>query len=192
MTVNMMGPSEHDYLNSYESAVVQLRASPHSRELQHQAVLALARMGSLDFALSEYQRYGLADVRHHEDIMSLGGRLSKDLYLRATGKDATKHALNSAQKYEAAYHDTHGYYSGINSATMALLAGMPQEVIKERATLIQKALPPTENLSPTEYYFIEATRAECFLLLGKPQTAKETLQIAIQHDPLNFTATQQR
>ena len=188
MTVNMMGPSEHDYFKSYENAITQLQAAPDDRELQHQAVLALARIGSLDFALAEYERYGLVKIRHHEDIMALGGRLSKDLYLTASGKTAKAHALNAAQKYEAAYNDTQGYYSGVNSATMALLAGMPENMINDRARLIEQALPPIENLTPTHYYFIEATRAECFLLLGEHDNAHESLRRAFEFDPLNYTA----
>jgi len=79
MNFQMIERSLHDYIGSYESAVMKLQLSPDDRALQHQAVLALARMGALDLALSEYERYGLSNVRHHEDIMALGARLSKDL-----------------------------------------------------------------------------------------------------------------
>jgi len=37
----------------------------------------------------------------------------------AKGAAAKQHSLNSAQQYEVAYKETEGYYSGINSATMA-------------------------------------------------------------------------
>ena len=77
----MMVPTEDDYLKIYENAVLELETAPNDRNLQYRAVLALARMGSPDFALSEYERYDLSNLRHHEDIMALGGRLSKDLYL---------------------------------------------------------------------------------------------------------------
>lgn len=188
ITVIMMVPTEDDYLKIYENAVLELETAPNDRNLQYRAVLALARMGSPDFALSEYERYDLSNLRHHEDIMALGGRLSKDLYLTTTGQTATQHALNSAQQYEAAYQDTQGYYSGINSATMALLGGMPEEVVKDRARLIKKTLPATKNLTPTDYYFIEASRAESFLLLGDEESAHKSLRRAIEFDPLNYTA----
>ena len=184
----MMGHSQHDYLKSYESAISLLSSSSKDREAQHMAVLALARMGSLDFALSEYNRYDLASVRHHEDIMALGGRLSKDMYLTTTGKVAIRHAQDSAQKYEAAYQDTKGYYSGINAATMSFLADAPKEIILARIEHIQKSLPATENLTPTDYYFIEATRAECFLILEEISRAKACLRRAINFDPLNYSA----
>ena len=181
-------PSIHDYIGIYERAVTQLQDTPDDRALQHQAVLALARMGSLDLALAEYERYGLSSVRNHEDIMALGARLSKDLYLATSGATSKQHGLNSAQQYEAAYNDTRGYYSGINSATMALLADMPEDIVKSRARHILETLPPTKNLTPTDYYFIEATRAECFLLLDNIEKAVKSLRLAFEFDPLNYTA----
>ena len=188
MNFQMIERSLHDYIGSYESAVMKLQLSPDDRALQHQAVLALARMGALDLALSEYERYGLSNVRHHEDIMALGARLSKDLYLTAKGAAAKQHSLNSAQQYEVAYKETEGYYSGINSATMALLADMPEDIVKTRAQHIKKVLPPTKNLTPTDYYFIEATRAECCLLLNDINGAVKSLRRALEFDPLNYTA----
>lgn len=188
MTLNMQGRSKHDYIKNYEDSISRLSTAPEDRNAQHIAVLSLARMGSLVFSRSEYERYGLSSVRHHEDIMALGGRLSKDLYLTTTGKTAIKHAQNSAKKYEAAYQDTQGYYSAINAATMSFLADMPQEIILERVKHIQQVLPPIQNLTPTDYYFIEATRAECYLLLGEVSKAKASFRSAIDFDPLNYSA----
>ena len=97
-----------DYLSDYETAISQIQADHQNLEAKYQAVLALARMGSLDFACAEYKRYELDKIRHHEDIMSLGGRLSKDLYLSSSGKIALGHARESSEKYEQAFNDTQG------------------------------------------------------------------------------------
>jgi|GEM_PF-2113380 len=175
-------------LNTYDNSIGALALTPNNPELQHQAVLALARAGSLDFALSEFARYGLDKIRHHEDIMALAGRLHKDLYLSSSGDYAQEHALNSSEKYETAYKDTGGYYSGINAATMALVADVPIEIVKGRAQAILRKLPNTEDSSKEELYFIEATRAEAFLLLEDENVAGTALQTAIEHDPLNYTA----
>ena len=177
-----------DYLSDYETAISLIQADPQNLEAKYHAVLALVRMGSLDFACAEHKRYELDKIRHHEDIMSLGGRLSKDLYLSSSGKNALKHARESAEKYERAFKDTQGFYSGINAATMALLAGMPWNIIKDRVSTVFKLLPSNESLSPEEHYFIEATRAECFLLLGETNKAIASLRNAIGFDPLNYTA----
>jgi len=185
---NMIAATNHDYIQSYEQCVQQLEKMPKDQALQHQAVLALARAGCLDFAISEYKQYGLADIRHNEDVMALGARLLKDLYLRGSGKAALEHARDSAHRYEAAFKDTSGYYSGINSASMALMADMPTEIVEQRAKVIHDALPESNKLSSETRYFIEATRAESFLLLGQAEKAKQALRIAIEHDPLNYAA----
>ena len=188
MTSHMMNSPEHDYIQSYEQAVQQLGKTPEDKELQHQAVLSLARAGCLEFAISEFERYGLSDVRQHEDIMALDARLFKDRYLRASGNGALEYALESARKYDAAFQETSGYYAGINAATMALMANMSGDIIRQKALAIQQVLPEPENFSPETRYFIEATRAESYLLLGEPQKAKVALQTAFEHDPLNYAA----
>ena len=186
MIFNMQ--AESDYIQSYESAVAELIKTPGHKGLQHKAVLSLARAGALDLALTEYDKYRLSDLENHEDIMALGGRLSKDLYLRSQGKAALKHARDAADKYEAAFQTTQGYYSGINAATMALIADMPLAIVTKRASKILEQLPPTENLAAEDHYFVQATRAECYLLLDKRLKAQETLQQAIRFDPLNYAA----
>ena len=77
---------QHDYIQIYEAGIEALKSRPSDVELQHQIILSLARAGALDFAISEYDRFGLAAVQDHEDIMALNGRLSKDLYLRSSGE----------------------------------------------------------------------------------------------------------
>lgn len=188
MIINMPSENEHNHIQFYEKAVHALNKTPNNRELQHKAVLALARAGSTDFALKEYNRYGLGSVRNHEDIMALGARLSKDLYLRSKGKQALTHAQDAAHKYEMAFQDTNGYYSGINAATMALMADMPSDMIIERVHRVLEQLPVSDDLSSEERYFIQATRAECFLLLGERSKAEDILKQAIAFDPLNYSA----
>lgn len=184
----MTKSSQADYLNDYEEAITQIESNPKDLNPKHQAVLALARMGSLDFARREFEKYCLDEVRNHEDIMALNGRLSKDSYLVATGKTALNHARDAAEKYEAAFKDTQGYYSGINAATMALLADMPWDIIKARIETVLDILPRPESLTAEDHYFIEATRAECLLLLGEIPQAQDALRGAIDFDPLNYTA----
>lgn len=185
-----MNPFEpnHDFLRVYDETIIALENEPDSQVLQHRAVLALARAGALDFACAEYERYGLDKVRYHEDIMALGGRLLKDLALASTGKDRIDYARQSADKYEAAFKDSNGYYSGINAASMALVAGIPEDIVNDRARTILKTLPDTANLDKEELYFVEATRAEAHLILGEAPKAATFLRNAIFHDPLNYTA----
>jgi len=177
-----------DFLKAYETALSTLEVEPDNRKAQHGLVLALARLGSLELARKNYEGFGLHTIRHNEDIMALGGRLSKDLYLASSGKIALEHARDSAAKYEAAFKDNGGYYSGVNAATMALAADMPADIVTGRARQVLELLPQRGNLTPEDHYFIEATRAECFLILGESEKVEKALRGAIAFDPLNYPA----
>ncbi|MEP3889160.1 MAG: TRAFs-binding domain-containing protein [Hellea sp.] len=183
-----------NYVNIYDTVVVKLTQTPNDPVLQHRAVLALARAGSLDFAWAEYRRYGLDKIATHqdakllEDIMGLGARLLKDLFLTSSGKAARDYALQSSEKYEAAFKLTGGFYSGINAATMGLMGGMDAAMIASRAQNIMRQLPPLTELDKETLYFIEATRAEALLLLGETYKARNVLRGAIRHDPQNYAA----
>jgi len=110
----------------------------------HSHTLNLARAGSTQFALSEYLRHGLDKIRSDEDIMALYGRLYKDLFLSQSGKEAKHSAQFSAEKYETAFKDTQGFYSGINAASMSLMAGFAEDMVRMRAQRILDILPATE------------------------------------------------
>ena len=180
--------SNKNPLRAYDLTVKALQEHTDSPELMHRAVLALAQAGSLDFALAEYTRYGLDKMRHHEDIMALGGRLYKDLYLAHSGKEARNYAQLSSQKYEAAFQDCGGYYAGINAATMAMIGGTPDDIVRERATTILKKLPVAQDTDKKTLYFIEATRAEAHLLRAERAECETALRAALMHDPLNYPA----
>lgn len=167
---------------------MKTRSFKHSKKVDYDAVLNLARFGSIQLGLSEFKRLELDKVRNHEDIMALHGRLYKDLFLSQSDKEALEAARLSAEKYEAAFKDTRGFYSGINSATMSLLAGFDESMIQSRAKRIIAMLPSTVNLDSESKYFVEATRAEAQLLLGNTASALRSLRIAFEHDPLNYTA----
>jgi len=181
-------------LQLYDATVATLTQTPNDPVLQHRAVLALVRAGSLEFAWAEYRRYGLDKITAHqdakllEDVMGLGARLLKDLFLASSGKIAKDYALHSSEKYETAYKATGGYYSGINAATMGLLGGMPEAIIVNRAQNLLRDLPPLTELDKETLYFIEATRAEALLILGETYKARQVLRRAIRHDPRNYTA----
>ena len=74
-----------DNMSVYQAAVTVLAqlehdGSPEALSCKHLAVLSLARSGAMEFAQSEYERYGLTRISGHEDIMALAGRLAKDRF----------------------------------------------------------------------------------------------------------------
>lgn len=159
--------------------------TPEVLALKHKAVLALARAGATERAQDEYMRFGLETIRHHEDIMALKGRLFKDRY---SVSHEIEDARASASAYEAAFQDTGGYYSGINAATMSLLAKVPTEIVKGRAQAVLTRLSGMTGDNAQDRYFIQASRAEAYYILGDRMAAQNTLQDALDYDPLNYTA----
>jgi tetratricopeptide (TPR) repeat protein len=177
-----------DLLVRYKTALRRLEADPDDRTAQHQAVLCLARLGATDFELSEYDRYGLDTAVDDEDCIALQARLYKDLFLRAEGDAANTYGRKSAQLYDRAFRVTGGYYSAINAATMGFLTGDPQDDIRGRAFAVLAQLAERIDLSPSEHYYVEATRAEAYLLLNDVDRAEHALRGALRFDPLNYTA----
>ena len=181
---------EKDNMSVYQTAVTELAgldsaASPEALSYKHLAVLSLARSGATEFAQSEYERYGLTRISAHEDIMALAGRLAKDLF-EASGN--IEHARDSANFYEAAFQSTSGYYSGINAATMSLIAKVPQEIVMGRAQAVLSRLSAVSGETDEARYFIYASRAEAHYILGDKTSAAAALQAALDFDPLNYTA----
>ena len=81
------------------------------------------RAGIAARARREFDRLGLAGVHDHVEVISLGGRLLKDLAFAATGAERRQYARESAATYAAAYALRRDYYPGINTAAMSLIAG---------------------------------------------------------------------
>ena len=181
--------SENDAINIYDEAMRALSSSPDSVTLRYQAVLALARVGALERACRDYERYGLDAVSDDEDIISLGGRLLKDIALEQQGADRLLWAKKSLKKYKDAYAASHGFYSAINVATMSLVAGEAKDKVSAHARAARDAiLRGAETASKSDAYFKDASKAEIALLEGDIRTARKNLQAAISHDRLNYAA----
>ena len=177
-----------DCREDYEVAIENLAEDPENLRYRHQAVLALARAGSLEFAQSEFHRYGLDSIEDDEDILGLKARLLKDRFLQAKGSERTQLAKQSAAIYLKAFETTGGYYTGINAATMSLLANEAPEIVQSLARSVVSSLPDSAELSQSDLYFVEATRAEALLLRSEETNALHALEKAWRHDPMNYTA----
>ena len=174
-----------DLLAAYDAVSAALAADPASLTLRHRAVLLLARSGAQAQAQREYLRLGLDAVHDHVDIISLGGRLLKDLAFAAAGDGRRVLARAAAEKYAEAYALHRDYYPGINLATLALIAGdVPRSSAVAHAVLETLSSPG----AGTDAYYRAATRAEALFLLGRLDDAEAALAAAIALDPTNTTA----
>jgi class 3 adenylate cyclase len=158
-----------ELLAAFDAAERGLVEHPGDRWLQHRAVLALARAGSTEEAQRRFHEYGLGDVET-EDARALEARLEKDVGLAATGGRRCAYARRAADLYNTVFESTGGYYSGINAATMYLVAGDEQKSRALAAQVLTVARPATDDP-----YYAAATEAEAQLLLGDVDAARDTL-----------------
>jgi class 3 adenylate cyclase len=158
-----------------------LEAYPDDVWLAHRAVLNLAKTGATTRAEVEFRRLGL-DGSREPDIAALGARIAKDRGLAAAGPDRPALLAHAATLYHAIYERDHGYYPGINVATLRLLAGQPagaEPIAREVLALCREA-----GAASDDAYFRAASEAEAALVLGDVRVAGDALTRAarVGHD----------
>ncbi len=152
--------------------------SRKQRDLQKIHGLALARSGLLDTALTLALRLidaGLAD----EQTLSLAARIHKDLWQQANEADrAGMHLEASRSLYGRAYEHTEGIQSGINTATLNLIAG-DTAAAKSVAARVQASCLERLAREPGDYW-LHATLGESALVLGQFDDAANWYRLAAQ------------
>ncbi|WP_299698048.1 TRAFs-binding domain-containing protein [Hydrocarboniphaga sp.] len=147
-----------------------------SRRMEYLRLLALANVGGTQLALEHYGRLALEPQELDEDWLALQGRLEKDLAL-AGGGDASAHFLRSAEVYSDSFRRWRGPYSGINAATMLLMAGQPAQA-RDVAQQVRTRLAELRPASESEQFFHLVSGAEAALHLGDQAQCRERLQQA--------------
>ena len=170
-----------DYLVAYDAAVRAATADPTDVGARYLAVLALARAGATDRAAEQLVEFGLdgpapAGVAPAlaEDLGALQARLAKDRALAVDGDERRRRATEAARAYEAIYVGLGRPFSGINAATMWMLAGN-----EARSRELATAVLGRPNDSA---YWRAATDAEAYLLLGDRERAVAALHVAAATD----------
>ncbi len=163
-----------ELLAAFDLAERGLAQHPGDLALEHRAVLALARAGATVEAARRFDEYGL--VRSDdEDIAALRARIAKDVALAARGRERRLLAASAAERYEAIYARTDGYYPGVNAATLWLLADQPA-----RSEGLARRVLERLTREQRETYYSHATAAEAHLLLGQIDEAGAALTRAAQ------------
>jgi tetratricopeptide (TPR) repeat protein len=157
-----------DFFHAYDVAIAALEHFPGSVPLRYAAVLALARSGATEPALELYRRL---DLKSHasEDTRALGARLLKDLAFGAR-RDRQDRLREAGEAYYRIFQATGGYFSGINAATLFVLADDAR-----RGEEIARALLADSKLQHDGSYYAVATVGEAELLLGREGEASRTL-----------------
>ena len=138
----------------------------------YQAVLALARCGSIERALEAFVDWQL-DKEVDEDTLALKARLLKDQALNLGDLGKLKQA---AECYLSAFNRTKGYFPAINAATLFLLSGENSQA-EELALL---ALELATEKSEKQSYYALVTQAEALLVLNRSNEAKILLPAAVE------------
>ena len=160
-----------ELLLAYDTAVQGLEAHPGDIWLAHRAVLNLAKAGATARAETEFVRLGL-DRAEEPDITALGARIAKDKALAASGEERRTLLSRAADRYEAIYQRSGGYYPGVNVATLRLLAGETRDAERIAREVLELCRKP----DPTDdAYYRAASEAEAALVLGDVATARDTL-----------------
>jgi len=143
------------------------------RLLQLQA-LALARTGATKRAnaiLGKLRKQGHDD----EETFGILARTNKDFWMIATSEEEREYHLRSSLDYYLkGYKSSGGYYTGINAASMALVAGetdTARRIANEVRIICEDSLTKTGSDSP-ELYWLQATAAEAALVSGDMDTAR--------------------
>lgn len=161
-----------DFLAAYDAAMSARGEGITDRRLDYAAVLALARMGDAELALELYEKTGLA-VADDVDMLSLEGRLKKDLAEQAPEAERPQLFAEASEAYLGVYTIKGGYFPAINAATTAMLAGKTEQAHR----LAREILNDPEIVDPIGYY-ATATKAEAHLLLGDAVASFDSMQKA--------------
>lgn len=160
-------------LLAYDLAMTALAEDESSPELQHLAVLALARMGDAEQAMELFHRYALdrSTDPHHRAIAA---RILKDAALATEqGNGRNDALLEASEAYKLLFQESDDAYPGINAASLAFLGGRKDEA-RQLARLI---LEMPEVSGPADYY-AAATKGEAQLITGQIDAAAEALHRA--------------
>lgn len=157
-------------LPAYDAVTEGLKRVPNDLRLLQLQGLALARSGAFDAAIIVLAR--TRDTLEHtpeqlEETLGILGGAYKSAALRSTTPAAARALYQAAHaSYDAAFRQCNGYYSGINAATTALLAGDESHAAELARQVRDICLSQLREQDATaDRYYLSATLGEASLLL---------------------------
>lgn len=135
------------------------------------------------------------EVSLQVESLSLAGRISEDRYAETrTPALPTQYATESAAWYTHAHALISASFPSINAATMALLAGQPQQAVDLATQAAQRATAEQQQPDRAQDDWLLATLGEACLHLGQYDAAAEwyTQAVAQAHGRLGDLATMRR
>lgn len=169
------------------SAVDVLQALPeaaHTLASQHLLILSLLRAGALADARSRLA--ALVEAGHQdEETLGLVAREAKARWQQAASPADKQAALAEARAaYQRAFELTRGTWTGVNAATLALIAGdsgAAEKIARALLPLLDGASPATRDT-----FWHCATEGEVALILGDVDHAVAHYRKALSKAPRAF------
>lgn len=161
-------------LLAYDVANQGLQHFPSSVRLRQLLGLALARSGASDESrtiLTQLYTEGHKD----EETLGLLARSYKVMAEAAVGPQKRLYFQRAKSLYEKAYEKTHGYWSGINLATLALLLGEREHASNLARRVKKICSEDLKRIKKTggDPYWLLATLGETALILEDSAEAEE-------------------
>ena len=159
-------------LVAYDVLAEGLRQFPSHVRLRQLLALAMARSGASRDANTLLERLA-AEGHADEETLALLARTHKDIALDSLDPAIRASHLELAfHRYEDSYRRTHGYWSGINAATMAVLLGRRDEARAVARQVRAQCLSLYRDGGPDQYWIL-ATLGEAALVLDEIGEAED-------------------
>ena len=144
-------------------------------------IAALARAGAVGRGWALFVAGGYNQRGDDPAALAVKGRLLKGRARLVLGAEQVPLFAEAANAYAAAHALAPAPYLAINAATLRLLAGdtgTAQAIATDVLRLLDAPVPPADTP-----YFLAATRAEAWLLLGNQAAAEAAMIEAARADP---------
>lgn len=162
-------------LFAYDVVSEGLERNPEDIRLRQLISLALIRSGTPQKANSVIIKL-FEEGHKDEETIGLLARTYKEIWEQEKDSDhRTGHLKKAFETYSLAFELNHGYWSGINAATTALLLGKQDQAINiaKKVREICKDKIKEDDGDDSERYWLIATLGECALILGESSEAED-------------------
>ena len=168
--------SSGNALSASDLAAAALGTPAETPRLRYLYLLSLAASGARQRALAMYPQLAPRVEDCDEDWLALPARLHKDLAF--AGIDTARNLALAAGEYRAAHARTGGAFTGINAATLSVLAG-ERETGRQLARQVLDALNGSAPTGERDALYWHATRADLLRRLGRSAEAREAYDAAL-------------
>jgi class 3 adenylate cyclase len=163
-----------------------VRVFPGHLQMTQRYCLSLIKCGFLVTARELLTRL-MKDGHFDEETLGILGRVYKETWLiEGNGARGHPHLARSQELYLGAFRRSRGYYSGINAASLSLIMGKKDLSRKVARKVLHICADLLKDPSQRGYWLL-ATVAEAFLLLGRQEKAATFYRLARSRSARNYS-----